>query len=258
MTTLTPYVRKFLALWGVIWLLGLLFPASDPFGFLALDTGGLADGRLSAIPGIFGYFLLHDPHSILHLLFNAWMFALFAPEMERIFPGGRFLRFTFTVVVLGAALRFLLALLFPEAFGYLVIGASGVTMACLAGYAALFPGTRFFFFFFQVKALTLFLVVVGFDLVSFLLTLAGHGGKVAVDIHLAGAVTGWFLCAGFQRYPFPGRSFLANWRAKRSKQAERNAQSRLDEILAKISDQGIGALSKKEKKFLEERSGKRR
>ena len=192
MTTLTPYVRKFLVLWAVIWILSFLLQPSTPFYFFELDARGLAQGQLSAIPGILGYFLIHDRHSILHLLLNVWMFALFAPEMERIFPGRRFLRFTLFVVLFGAGIRFLLAVLFPDVFHSRVIGASGLTMACLAGFAALFPGTRFSFFLIEVKALTLFLAVLSFDLVSFLLTFGGRGGGVAADIHLAGG-SGWMV-----------------------------------------------------------------
>lgn len=258
MTTLTPYVRKFLVLWAVIWILSFLLQPSTPFYFFELDPRGLAQGQLSAIPGILGYFLIHDRHSIFHLLLNGWMFALFAPEMERIFPGRRFLRFTLFVVLFGASIRFILAVLFPDVFHSRVIGASGLTMACLAGFAALFPGRRFSFFLIEVKALTLFFVVLSFDLVSFLLTFGGRGGGVAADIHLAGALAGWFLCAGFQKYPLPGKSKVARWKADIRRLREGNARRRLDMILQKISTHGIGSLSKGEKKFLEEESRKGR
>ncbi len=255
---MTPLVRRLLILWVAIWLASFLLglfdvPLADWF---ALSPGALFDGEITALPGLVLYAFVHEPNSILHLLFNAWILAFAGPEVERLWPQRRFLRFLTVVVISGALVHLMLAALIPSAFRVPVIGGSGFVLACLAAMTALYPHLRINLFLIQVRLLPVFLVLVALDLLRMTAFLAGKGGPVAADVHLAGAAAGWAWAGGFARFG-PLRRWSEKRQARRQdRQARRTAhkESELNRILDKINDHGMPSLTKKERQFLERRS----
>lgn len=262
MIALTPIVRRLLILWAAIWVVDFVLSlwSAGLSGWFCLDPAALLRGDLLKIPGLVGYTFLHQPRNIFHLLMNGWMFALFAPEIERLFPGKRFLLYLLKAALAGAGITLFLAWLMPHAFAIPVLGASGLVAAVLASSAAMYPHRMLSLILFQVRLLYFFLFLVVLDLLWLLASMANQGDGKANAVHLAGAFVGWMAVGGFQRFAGPWAPFVAQRKAqKEQKSAASKAQEeeRMDQILAKISREGMPGLSAKEKQFLQQQSRKK-
>ncbi len=256
---LTPLVKRLLILWATLWVLGFLTGGSTGGlqRWLDLDPRGISSFDFLSLPGIFGYVLIHSQLSIFHLLVNGYMFALFAPEIERVFPGERFLRLLGKACLAGAASTLILYWLMPHTFDAPVIGGSGLVSAVFAASAALYPERLLNLLFLRLRLITFFLFLTGLDLLFFFGNLLGRADGVAHHVHLAGALVGWMAVGGFQRLDGPWRAWIekAN-RRKAAKQQRQNQdlEAELDRILAKISRDGLPSLTAAERRFLEHRS----
>jgi len=258
MTSLTPWVKRLMITWVGLWVVSFLFYLGDyalqvHFG---LFPAALAEGMATSFLGLFSYAFLHETPGIWHLAINSLVLYWTGPEIERYFPGRKFLRFLAIVIGVGAVTRVGFYFLVGGEFSGPAVGGSGVTMACLAGLAALQPGIRVNLIFFSVQLLPLFLVLIGLDVLNLLATFASKGSSVASELHLAGAAVGWSWAGGFHRFPVFAKMTAKRQQAKQQKHAERrrNDEQELDRILAKISRDGIGKLTPAEKKFLDKRS----
>jgi membrane associated rhomboid family serine protease len=261
MQATAPIVRRILIAWGVLWVLSFLTAlGSGPglSGWLELDPLALLRGDLTGLAGVLGYALVHDPYGILHVAVNAWMFHLFAPEVETLYRR-RFVRMLVASALAGAAVTLLLAATPMPAFDAAVVGGSGLVATMLAVNAAIYPDRRLNLIVVQPRLIVFFAVLVGLDLLGFIAQCAGRGGGVATQVHLAGAAVGWFWADGFARLGW--RDPLTRWRSsRREAQRKRRAsqaaddEAELDRILAKISREGLPSLSAKERDFLEKRS----
>lgn len=257
MTTLTPTVRLLLIIWAAAWVAGFLFNLGEvsiahTFGF---STTGVMGGEWGSILGIAVYPLLHDPLSLFHVLINCLVFYWFGPEVERWNPGRRFPRLLIQASLAGVALRFLFSALSPH-FGAPVVGGSGLVACCIAYLAAVMPDLRLNLILLQVRLLPFFLFFTALDLLRLIATFAGQPAGIAADVHLAGALVGWTVAGGWERFPLFAR---VRGRARARQQEKQQAAAakdgaELDRILAKISSEGIGSLTPAERKFLERRS----
>lgn len=262
MIALTPIVRRLLILWAAIWVVDFLLSLwttglSTLFG---LDPAGLLRGELLRIPGLVGYTFLHAPRNLFHLLINAWMFALFAPEIERLLPGKKFVVFLLQAALAGAGATLLLAWIMPYQFAVPVVGASGLVSAVLAASAAMYPGRVLNLILIQVRLLHFFMALVALDLLWLIANMANQGDGAAHAVHLAGALCGWLAVNGFQRIEGPW-SRIAEKQRRKSEQKTRASQAkdeeRMDQILAKIGREGMPSLSSEEKQFLKRQSEKK-
>jgi len=258
----TPTVRQILIAWSAIWVGVFLAGLAelDLLRYLSFAPSRLLAGDFLALLGALTYPAVHalslPPW---HLLLNLLLFYMFAPEIERMFGARRFLRYLCLATLIGAGVSLVLAAMLPEQFGLAVFGGSGWVALCFACLAAIQPGLRISLLVIEVRILHLFLVLVGIDVLSLLATAAGRGDGVSAAVHLTGAWVGWTVAGGWQRFPL-----FAGIRERRKMQsAERDTAQRardeaeLDRILAKISSDGIGALTPAEKRFLDQRSGKK-
>jgi len=83
----------------------------------------------------------------------------------------------------------------------------------------------------------------------------GGGSRVADAAHLGGALMGIF----FWRYEGIFRRWAANLARKRAEERARNLardRERMDELLDKVKREGLHSLSEKERRFLQEMSGR--
>jgi membrane associated rhomboid family serine protease len=258
MTSLTPWVKRLMISWVALWVISYLFYLADvDLGTqLGLSPRALSEGDFFSVIGLVSYAFLHSTHGIWHLAFNCLVFYWTGPEIERYFPGRKFLRFVGVAIAVGALTHLGLYWTVGSQFGAPAIGGSGIVMACFAGLAALQPGIRVNLIFITVPILPLFLVFTGLDVLNLLAIIVGKGTGVASDIHIAGAAVGWYWGGGFHRFPIFARLSAKRQQAKQQKQTElrQNDEQELDRILAKISREGIGKLTATEKKFLEKRS----
>jgi len=266
MQSYAPNTRRLLIIWGILWLLSFFTALGSGFGlagWLELDPMAILHGNPTAVPGLLGYALVHDPYGILHVAANAWMFYLFAPEVERLYRGRRFLYLLLASAAAGAVITVLLAATGIHAFSAAVVGGSGLVSTVLAVSAAIYPDRRYNLILIQPRLLSIFLVLVGLDLLGFFGQLAGRDNGVATQVHLAGALLGWLWADGFRRFGWSWQTPFRRWWEKRhARQQQRQAgqesteQEELDRILAKISREGMPSLTAKERSFLEHRSRK--
>jgi len=268
--SLPPWTRRILIAWFAIWFLNFLITPLGGRGVLneafALDlptllggAEGLLDWLGSLIGALGAYTLLHDQGGLLHVAFNALLFYHFAPSVEQLFPGRRFLRYLWIAALAGTAAEFLLWL-----FGarWAAIGGSGLVAAVIATNAAIYPRAVVSLIFLRVTMFQFFLILLALDLLRFLVMLKGGSTEVAFDVHLGGAAAGWLMGDGFGRrgIRMPWESLLAGWRARRAEHRrgqEMEEEKELDRILAKIGRQGLPSLTRAEKRFLERRAARR-
>lgn len=256
---LTPLVKRLLIIWVALWVLGFLTGVSGGgvIEWLELNPRGISSFDFLSLPGILGYTLVHSRLSIFHLLFNGYMFALFAPEIERLFPGKYFWYLLLKAALAGAASTLVLYWLMPATFGNSVIGGSGLVTAVFAASAAMYPDRIMNLIFLRIRLITFFVVLIGLDFLFFLGNMLGSADGVAHHVHLAGALVGWLAVGGFQRFDGPWRGWMEKSVQKKAKKQQRQSQNEeeeLDRILAKISRDGLPSLTDAERRFLEQRS----
>lgn len=203
------------------------------------------------------YGFVHDPHDLRHIFFNMLFLWFAGRDIEGIYGRQEFFRIYLTaVVVAGVAFVTLGAVTHVQAP---VIGASGAIMAVLALYVMHFPRrTILFMFFLPLPAWVLGV----FYLVSEISGFIHPTDNTAHVAHLAGAAfgilyyrNGWNLGRAW-----PSRWRLSNFRPRPRLRVhdpeldEKDLNSRVDEILAKISRSGESSLTRKERRTLEEAS----
>jgi membrane associated rhomboid family serine protease len=265
MPSLTPLIKRLLILWGVLWLASFITATNGRGGvsdILALYPIGsdFFDFEAWRVIGVVSYAFVHDAGSILHVAINAYLMAVFGPEVEVLYPGKRFLKFLLVATLAGAAAHSLLSLMdsgIPP-----VVGGSGLVSAVIAVNAAVYPGRILNLIILRCRMITFFLVLMGLDLLRTIAFLKNEGTQgVAFDVHLAGAFAGWMWAGGFERFDNP----YARWVERRRRQAASSKQQRarqaeveLDRILAKIGKDGMPSLTAAERRFLEKRSADRK
>lgn len=267
MPSLGPITRGILIAWAAVWIASFLVTLSAPaeLAWAWLDPAAILAGRPGALPGALGYVLVHDPTRTLHLLLNALMFAFFAPEVERLWPGRRFLLFLLAAALAGAAAAVGLAALLPRAMSAPVIGGSGLVAATLAASAAVYPGRRVSLILFSCRLSSLVLVLVLLDALFLVGALAGRPSTTANQVHLAGYAAGWLWAGGAWRRGWSPAAWAEKFAARRAlRRREKQERLRaaedleLDRILAKIGSRGIGSLDDAERLFLEKRSRRKK
>ncbi len=264
MPSLTPTVRNILILWVGLWLISYVawigeVPLTE---YLSFNPAALARFEFRGFLGLVTYGFVHE-RGFLHLLFNAWMFALFAPEAERLLGLIRFRKMLLLALFFGAMVHFLLGF-FWLPFASIVLGGSGMVMAVLALNAAATPRLTLRLLVIDVPLHLLFLVLVGMDALQFIATLAGKQISVAADVHLVGAAIGYFTwkfsgATSFGRSHKKGlwdslAQYLSFWARQARPRDSAKDEAELDRILDKIHEHGMPSLSAKERRFLQRRS----
>ncbi len=204
-----------------------------------------------------------------HFLFNLLVLYFFGPPLERQFGRRTFLLF-YTACGLGAAALYLLVSValewvFParlSGWGPLLIGASGSILGCLAACAILFP--RMIVLIFPIRPFTVFYLAL------FVLSVVWDN-SLSDAAHLGGMVGAWAWIMIGRR--FEGRMLgrggdagegssrqlrrsAGNWRKKQEELARE--QEEVDRILAKVHEQGIGSLTRRERKALQRATERQR
>ena len=139
------------------------------------------------------YGFLHDPQTVLHLLFNMFTLWNFGADVERTWGRDRFLTY-YIVCVLAAGLTQLVV-------GYLLgseaatLGASGGVFGVLLAFGMLFPHRKIVLIFplpIQIP-LPVWLVVTVFAVLELFMGVTGAMGDVAHFAHLGGMLGGYLL-----------------------------------------------------------------
>jgi hypothetical protein len=192
----------------------------------------------------------------MHLLWNMLALWMFGSQLEEIWGEQLFLKFFLFSAFMGGLLTYLVHFWIPVG---ITVGASGGIYGCLIAFGMIWPNREvLMFFLFPVKAKIFVWIIMA-------ILLFAPGGQTAVFAHAGGLLGGFLFLRYFEffRNQFEFRFSLSRWLQKRKFQkyqeemmAESQAKERVDQLLDKISREGIQSLSRKEKKFLNEASQK--
>jgi membrane associated rhomboid family serine protease len=159
------------------------------------------------------YSFLHDPHSVLHLLFNMLGLWMFGSQFEMDFGKRRFYEFYFWCVI-GAALTtiavgafgliayehvpFALFRIMGQVWLSSTIGASGGVYGLLIAFGILNGDREVFIFPFPIAIKARYIVAIWL-FIAFVSAFEGANG-VAEFAHLGGALFGWLYLRFIPRY----------------------------------------------------------
>lgn len=200
------------------------------------------------------YMFVHSPGSVFHLLMNMLGLYIFGSEFERTFGRQRFLQFYGTCGLVGGMAYLILSILSPEHQSIPLVGASGAVFGLLMAAVIFFPHIQIVLIIFPMPVRVFALIWAGILLLQMLSgSVQNLGGEVC---HLAGAGAGIAVLYAWGTMPrirfgsgrLAGRVREGAWVRKQREAAEEQAE--VDRILAKIHNEGLNSLTRKERKTL--------
>jgi membrane associated rhomboid family serine protease len=210
----------------------------------------------------FTYLFLHA--SFWHLFFNMFTLWMFGCEVETALGTPRFV-FYYLLTGVGAGLCVAgLGQAFHEHSE--TVGASGAIFGVLLAYGVLFAERSltlllFFIFPVQMKAKTM---VWFFAAIEFVAGVGNALGQVSHVAHLSGILVGYLYFLSTRPGMLQGLQFWKNykfWRLGKNLRVispQADPESYVDEILEKISRQGMGSLNERERRIMSEAARRRR
>jgi membrane associated rhomboid family serine protease len=258
--SLTPTVKALLAANISVFVLQFLMGQSE-IGLWFDSTFGLVPRKVFGQLHIWqfaSYMFLHV--NFFHILFNMFVLWMFGSELETLWGRKAFLQY-YLVTGIGAGLTYVLImpLLDANSSYHILMGASGAIYGLLAAYAMIYPNRKIMLYFLipvPMRWFALGLVVI--EMMSMLR--ASNVGHLA---HLGGLLVGYLYLRGGRRY---FDNFL---KARRKKKASsrfhvvddkktsrpsngsgKGGQTRVDQILEKISTEGLDSLTQEEQDIL--------
>ena len=199
----------------------------------------------------------------MHVLLNMFYLVMFGSDLERWWGSRDFLKYFMITGVGAGVIHVLTTYIFGGNPNVPTIGASGAVFGVLIAYGMAFPHRKILLWFvIPVSARTLVAIAAFIELA---MTVEYRGGDgVARFAHLGGMLVGYIYL----------KQDTLFWRAKRwygqlrsssnrpsrpkSSAESEEMQAKIDEILDKISREGMGALSDEEKRLLRESADRAR
>lgn len=256
---LTPMVKRLVianvAVFFGVFLLGFgsLELRERVTGWLAVDPARWrAWFPLAPLWQLVTYGFVHDFDGLGHLFFNMLTLYVFGGMLERLIGGRRFLFFYAVSLVLSGLVHVLVMPL----FGWYVpaIGASGACLAVTVATAVLRPNAVVYLLVFPVPLKVLAGALVFIDVFAMLTQLqGGPTAGTAIYVHLAGALYG-FLAARRGWLEYDPLTHLERRRAVAVAERQLSDDARMDQLLARIKRDGMGALSEADRDFLRRQS----
>jgi membrane associated rhomboid family serine protease len=202
------------------------------------------------------YGFIHSPRDLWHIAMNMFVLWMFGREVEYRYGREEFLAF-YLVAIVVAGLVWTIAELPTEGVA-VVLGASGGISAMVILYAMNFPNRMvLFMFFIPMPMWVLAVIIVGMDALG----AVQRSGDVAFTAHLGGALFGFLYYQwGWRLASFlPSRDWTKRLRSKPKLRVHDPEEvdatdSRVDEILKKIQEQGQDSLTRGERRILERAS----
>ena len=209
-------------------------------------------------------------NGVIHLLFEIVILMSFGSELERLWGTYNFLRFFFTGLLGGVLLSALVA--FTVLPGIMVYGFGAGLTAILVAYAMIWPDRQALFFFvipLSMKWIVVIMLVFLALLGPLNLMILQSGGALAGALFLfyyarKGRVHSGYIMGGSSgREPILS-GITGKWKEHQKKKRLEKKQKEINEriemkaevdrLLEKISREGMKALSRKEKSFLDRAS----
>lgn len=247
---LTPVVKWLL--WGTVAVFPVQVLLNELTGYSFTYLFGLSAVGLSYhyYWQLLTYIFLHG--SLTHIILNMMVLFFMGPETERRMGGLHFLILYLLSGILGG-----LGWAIMQTGGQPCVGASGAIFGVLGAFAALYPKriVTVFLFFILPISMRAWVLVLSLAMMELLFLITMPGGVIANGVHLGGLAVGYMYASivfgtGFGLF----RSISKGMYQSHRKRSACNDAGRLDELLDKISNQGINSLSKKEREWLQKRS----
>jgi len=133
------------------------------------------------------YIFLHDPRSIMHILFNMLGLWMFGSDLEQIWGTRQFTKFFF-ICGIGAGILLVLLSLLAGGDNRTTIGASGSIYGVLLAFGLLFPDRIIYWIIFPIPARYFVMIMGG---IAFFSSISASGSGVAHVAHLGGMLCGF-------------------------------------------------------------------
>jgi membrane associated rhomboid family serine protease len=203
------------------------------------------------------YGFIHAPNDLWHIAMNMFVLWMFGRDVEYRYGRREFLTFYLLAIVV-AGLVWTIAEV-PAGGAGAVLGASGGVSAMVILFAMNFPHrTVLFMFFIPMPMWVVAVIIVGMDALG----AVNRSGDVAFTAHLGGAMFGFL----YYKWGWRLERWLPSGGAVKNKLRRKpklrvidpdevdSTDSRVDEILKKIQDQGQDSLTRGERRILEQAS----
>lgn len=244
---MTPWVRR-------------LIVANVVVFFLQQMVAGVTDA-LAFVPDTFvshpwtvvTYMFVHDPRSLMHILFNMISLYFFGPRVEERLGSRRFITLYGLSGITGALVS---AIIRPHSP---IIGASGAVFGVMVAFAMFWPTVQIYIFgILPLEARVALILMVLYSLYS---GFTGSRTGIADFAHLGGVAAGWLYVKwigahhGAKRFRSKtvttvARDTLANWKRVDPKSVHEVNRDEVNRILDKISAKGLASLTPEERLFL--------
>lgn len=214
-------------------------PASDPFTKLFWLYRPDAIGRVW-LWQLVTYMFLHSLYDPWHLIFNMLALWMFGGDVERAMGSRKFLTMYLTAGLFAGICSCIFTPHSP------ILGASGAIFAIEVAFAMYFPNATVIFFIFPMRAKYLVMIFAGITIFN---CITPGSGNVAHFAHLGGLLYGFL----FVRYEPRFMNLLGTWQMRQQeKEVMRgeDVRKRVDELLEKVSREGLNNLTKRERMFL--------
>jgi membrane associated rhomboid family serine protease len=248
MPSLTPGVKWLLIINVAIFVVSV---AIRPLGILignlfAVNT--LSWHTMIQVWRLVSYQFLHDLGGFGHIFFNMLLLYMMGTILERHWGTRRFVYFYLGCGVVGGLFYYILA-------GWLgrgiMVGASGSILVILTACAILFPQIRLYIWgIFPIAIRVLALILMGISVLTIMQGSRGvnAGGEAA---HLGGMLAG-ALYVFARKYRIGFASNIQRVRTERRQLSQDQLQTRIDQILDKVHQQGIHSLTRQERNTLKQ------
>ena len=201
------------------------------------------------------YMFLHDPRSIMHILFNMLTLYFFGPRVEQVMGSRRFTVLYFLSGISGALLSFVLS---P---GAALIGASAGVFGVMLAFAHYWPDQIIMIW--GLIPVPARLLVILTTILSVWMGFGGTGGNVAHFAHLGGYGGAWLYLLLLDRSrkafrkkataPLPAvaeKVDTGSWKTIDVSRIHAVNREEVNRILDKINAQGVASLTPEERLFL--------
>lgn len=199
------------------------------------------------------YMFLHG--GLFHILFNMLFLWMFGTEVEERMGTRDFTIFYFFCGI-GAGI---LTCVIPANWHIPTMGASGAIYGIFVAFGLMFPNRMILLFFMiPVKAYYLMMGLVALQIYSLVFS---PGGNISYIAHVGGAGLGYLFLRYHSRVSKMIDNYVDNKEQRKEQQGREetlNEQKKTDEILDKINKEGMHKLTRAERKFLRDRSRRKR
>ena len=256
-----PAISQLVLINAIIFLIQMLLPEGSLYRIMGSPVPMIPSG-LGLVPNqvvtqgmvwqLVSYMFLHG--GVMHVLLNMFYLVMFGSELERWWGSREFLKYYFICGVGAGVIHVITTYVFDLNPHIPTIGASGAVFGVLIAYGMAFPTRRILLWFVIPVSARALVAIAAF--IELAMTVEYRGGDgVARFAHLGGMLVGylylkqqsivWWLKKrlGERRRP-GGRRFRRD--------QDPDLQATIDDILDKISREGMGSLSEEEKQLLHE------